>query len=156
MTSREFTIWMKGFAQAANDFTLTPKQWDDLKDQLNKVEDSSEDLEDLENDFFGAWEENHQRMDAIGQNGNEGLHYEETPVGVGGFGVPNTGVITGSVTISSVWTGTPAHGTTYTVTSGSSYGGGATYTYPNGTTVSYTVGGTNDHLTTTNKDLLHD
>jgi hypothetical protein len=35
-----------------------------------------EDIEELENDFFGDWDE--QRMDVIGQNGNEGLHYRAT------------------------------------------------------------------------------
>jgi len=38
MTPREFVIWLKGFVQAANNFSATPKQWDDIKDQLNKVE----------------------------------------------------------------------------------------------------------------------
>jgi hypothetical protein len=38
MTPREFALWLKGFVQAASNFTLTPKQWDDIKDQLNKVE----------------------------------------------------------------------------------------------------------------------
>ena len=38
MTPNEFIIWLKGFVQAANNFAATPKQWDDLKDQLNKVE----------------------------------------------------------------------------------------------------------------------
>ena len=38
MTSNEFVIWLKGFAQAANSFTLTPKQWDDIREQLDKVE----------------------------------------------------------------------------------------------------------------------
>ncbi len=37
MTPNEFVIWMKGFAEAANNFTLTPKQWDDVKDKLNEV-----------------------------------------------------------------------------------------------------------------------
>jgi hypothetical protein len=37
MTPNEFVIWLKGFIQAANNFTLTPKQFDDLKEQLNKV-----------------------------------------------------------------------------------------------------------------------
>jgi hypothetical protein len=37
MTSNEFIIWLKGFAQAANSFTLTPKQWDDIREQLDKV-----------------------------------------------------------------------------------------------------------------------
>lgn len=40
MTSKEYTIWLKGFAAAAGEFTLTPKQWDDLTDELNKVDDT--------------------------------------------------------------------------------------------------------------------
>ena len=38
MTPNEFITWLKGFAQAANTFTLTPKQWDDVKEQLSKVQ----------------------------------------------------------------------------------------------------------------------
>jgi hypothetical protein len=38
MTPNEFVIWLKGFTQAANNFTCTPKQWDDIKEQLDKVE----------------------------------------------------------------------------------------------------------------------
>ena len=38
MTPNEFVIWLKGFTQAANNFTLTPKQWDDVREQLDKVE----------------------------------------------------------------------------------------------------------------------
>jgi hypothetical protein len=38
MTPVEFVIWLKGFAQAANNFTLTPKQWDDIREQLDKVD----------------------------------------------------------------------------------------------------------------------
>ena len=38
MTPNEFVIWLRGFTQAANNFTLTPKQWDDIKEQLDKVE----------------------------------------------------------------------------------------------------------------------
>jgi hypothetical protein len=37
MTPIDFVIWLKGFAQAANNFTLTPKQWDDIREQLDKV-----------------------------------------------------------------------------------------------------------------------
>jgi hypothetical protein len=37
MTPNEFIIWFKGFVQAANNFTCTPKQWDDIKEQLSKV-----------------------------------------------------------------------------------------------------------------------
>jgi len=37
MTPNEFVLWLKGFSQAANNFTLTPKQWDDIREQLDKV-----------------------------------------------------------------------------------------------------------------------
>ena len=40
MTSKEYIIWLKGFAAAAGEFTLTPKQWDDLTDELNNVDDT--------------------------------------------------------------------------------------------------------------------
>ena len=39
MTPNEFVIWLRGFTQAANNFTLTPKQWDDVREQLDKVND---------------------------------------------------------------------------------------------------------------------
>jgi len=39
MTPNEFVIWLRGFVQAANNFTLTPKQWDDIKEQLSKVKE---------------------------------------------------------------------------------------------------------------------
>ena len=39
MTPNEFVIWLKGFTQAANSFTCTPKQWDDIKEQLDKVKE---------------------------------------------------------------------------------------------------------------------
>jgi len=41
MTSNEFVIWLKGFAQAAPNFTITPKQWDDIREQLDKVVDEN-------------------------------------------------------------------------------------------------------------------
>ena len=37
MTPIDFVIWLKGFIQASSNFTLTPKQFDDLKEQLDKV-----------------------------------------------------------------------------------------------------------------------
>jgi hypothetical protein len=37
-----------------------------------------ESREELENDFFGEYDESDKRMDIIGQNGNEGLHYRAT------------------------------------------------------------------------------
>jgi hypothetical protein len=37
MTSDQFVIWFKGFIEACNDFAPTPKQWDSIKDKLDKV-----------------------------------------------------------------------------------------------------------------------
>jgi hypothetical protein len=39
MTSVEFTIWLKGFVEACNEFAPTPKQWDSIKEVLEKVSD---------------------------------------------------------------------------------------------------------------------
>jgi hypothetical protein len=41
MTPNEFVLWLKGFAQAAPNFTITPKQWDDIREQLDKVVDEN-------------------------------------------------------------------------------------------------------------------
>jgi len=38
MTPREFVLWMQGFVAACNDYTTTPKQWDELKEKLESVE----------------------------------------------------------------------------------------------------------------------
>ena len=47
--------------------------------------------------------------------------------------------VIGTVSIPSIWTSTSGSGTTFTVTSGSSYSPSTvTYLYPNGTNVSYT------------------
>jgi hypothetical protein len=40
MTSRDFVIWLKGFSKASNSYNITPKQWDDIQDQLNEVNDN--------------------------------------------------------------------------------------------------------------------
>ena len=37
MTPSEFVIWFRGFVEAANTFNITPKQWDSICEQLEKV-----------------------------------------------------------------------------------------------------------------------
>jgi len=37
MTPREFVIWFQGFVKAANTYNITPKQWDFLCEELDKV-----------------------------------------------------------------------------------------------------------------------
>ena len=39
MTSKEFTIWLKGFITACNEYSPTPKQWDIIKEELDKISD---------------------------------------------------------------------------------------------------------------------
>jgi hypothetical protein len=63
---------------------------EELKEKLEawKFDDESNDIvlrhqyenrEELENDFFGSYDsEAEKRMDIIGQNGNDGLHYRAT------------------------------------------------------------------------------
>jgi hypothetical protein len=38
MTPHEFVLWFKGFTDAASNYTLTPAQWDTVKEQLDKVD----------------------------------------------------------------------------------------------------------------------
>lgn len=45
MDSKSFVIWMKGFMEACNEFTATPKQWDRIKEVLYEVEDDAWDLD---------------------------------------------------------------------------------------------------------------
>lgn len=41
MTSKEFVIWLKGFVAASSTYNVTPKQWDDIKDKLEEVNDDT-------------------------------------------------------------------------------------------------------------------
>jgi hypothetical protein len=40
MKSKEFTIWLKGFIIACNDYAPTTKQWHIIKKELDKVNDN--------------------------------------------------------------------------------------------------------------------
>lgn len=40
MTSKEFTLWLKGFITACNEYSPTPKQWDIIKEELDRVSDN--------------------------------------------------------------------------------------------------------------------
>ncbi len=56
MTSQEFVIWMKGFMEACNDFTATPKQWDRIREVLYEVQDYN-DNPGLDDDGWTDWYE---------------------------------------------------------------------------------------------------
>ena len=52
---------------------------EELKEKLEAWKFDDESFEELENDFFGSYDaEAEKRMDIIGQNGNDGLHYRAT------------------------------------------------------------------------------
>jgi hypothetical protein len=50
----------------------------DIRHRYIKDSEGYESREELENNFFGKMDESEKRMDIIGQNGNEGLHYRAT------------------------------------------------------------------------------
>ena len=95
MTSKEFVIWLKGCIAGSNNYNLTPQGWATLQEELDKVQDYEIDaiIDDggisnlIKNKKtppcagheLASWdeEENSKRMDVIGQNGNEGLHYDK-------------------------------------------------------------------------------
>ena len=52
MTSKEFVIWLKGFTEACNDFTATPKQWDRIKEVLDEIEDEDQGLDVEIDDWY--------------------------------------------------------------------------------------------------------
>ncbi len=37
MTPYEFVLWFQGFVKAANTYNITPKQWDFICEELEKV-----------------------------------------------------------------------------------------------------------------------
>lgn len=44
MSPNEFVIWLKGFTQAANTYSITPKQWEDVKEMLDRVDTKKENI----------------------------------------------------------------------------------------------------------------
>jgi hypothetical protein len=68
--------WKQWILDRADEYRETDAE--DLKEKLEEytLEDFKREEAEFENNFFGGWDE--QRMDVIGQNGNEGLHYRAT------------------------------------------------------------------------------
>jgi len=78
MTSREFIIWLKGFIAGSNNYNLTPAGWETLKSNLEQVNDVRI-SPCIGHAIASDEEEMNERMNIIGQNGNEGLHYDIIP-----------------------------------------------------------------------------
>ena len=112
MTSKDFIIWLKGFTEGVHQYNITPVQWETLKEQLNKVDDTP-----YVSDNF-----------TIGPNGA----YERDPNKFP-FGTPNGTTITttpgtGYITVANPYIASFGTVTTSTATS-----------LPSGSTISYTT-----------------
>ena len=55
MTSQQFIIWLKGFTEACEGLTASPKQWEKIKEVLNEVQDYNDyaDLDEEIDDWYG-------------------------------------------------------------------------------------------------------
>jgi len=61
MISRDFVIWLRGFTEACNDYTATPKQWDHIKEVLNEVQDYNDNpgIDEEIDDYYPSWMTRH-------------------------------------------------------------------------------------------------
>jgi hypothetical protein len=108
MTSQEYTQWLKGFLDAVDNYDITKKQFDTIREKLKEVDDTTQSI----GNPIGIW-----------QGGWGGT----TP-----YSIPLSGTITTGGTIT---TSNYPSGSTVTYTTGNSTG---TYTIPAGTLTSTT------------------
>ena len=100
MTSQEYTQWLKGFLDAVDNYAITKKQFDAIREKLKEVDDTTQSIGNLPN---GIW-----------------------PAGWGGttpYSIPLSGTITTGGTIT---TSNYPSGSTVTYTTGN--GGVSSYT----------------------------
>ena len=110
MTSQEYTQWLKGFLDAIDNYAITKKQFDSIREKLKEVDDTT-----------------HNIGTPIGNGGWWGGG-TVTP-----YSIPLSGTITTGGTIT---TSNYPSGSTVTYTTGNSTG---TYTIPAGTLTSTTA-----------------
>ena len=131
MTSKEFTIWLKGFTDGVHEYNITPKQWDLLKEKLEEVSDESKIGTPIGEGGWGT-----PNVAPITPNW-QWPHYTnplDNPFKV--TCQPGTTITTtpssGSITIANPYI--------------ASFGGisSTTYAYPSGSSWSYTTGGNKD------------
>ena len=96
MNSQEFVIWLKGFTEACNDFTATPKQWDRIKEVLNEVEDYNDNPGiDVEiDDYHPSWSSNYNPNLTLPPTGT---------ISVSGSGSQTFGTLHGTTAANTVW-----------------------------------------------------
>lgn len=106
MTSQEYTQWLKGFLDAVDNYAITKKQFDSIREKLKEVDDTTQSI-----------------GNPIGSGG--WWHGTTTP-----YSIPLSGTITTGGTIT---TSNYPSGSTLTYTTGTNSG---TYTIPTGTITS--------------------
>jgi hypothetical protein len=109
MTSQEYTQWLKGFLDAVDNYDITKKQFDAIREKLKEVDDTTQSIGNpitIGNGWWGG---------------------TATP-----YSIPLSGTITTGGTIT---TSNYPSGSTVTYTTGNSTG---TYTIPAGTLTSTT------------------
>jgi hypothetical protein len=110
MTSQEYTQWLKGFLDAVDNYDITKKQFDAIREKLKEVDDTTQSIGNpitIGNGWWGG---------------------TATP-----YSIPLSGTITTGGTIT---TSNYPSGSTLTYTTGNSTG---TYTMPAGTLTSTTA-----------------
>ena len=109
MTSQEYTQWLKGFLDAVDNYSITKKQFDAIREKLKEVDDTTQNIGTPGTPYWGGWG-------------------TTTP-----YSIPLSGTITTGGTIT---TSNYPSGSTLTYTTGNSTG---TYTIPAGTLTSTTA-----------------
>jgi hypothetical protein len=109
MTSQEYTQWLKGFLDAVDNYDITKKQFDAIREKLKEVDDTTHNIGTPGTPYWGGFG-------------------TTTP-----YSIPLSGTITTGGTIT---TSGYASGSTLTYTTGNSTG---TYTIPAGTITSTTA-----------------
>ena len=138
MTSKDFIIWLKGFSEGVHQYNITPVQWETLKEQLNKVDDTPYVSDNFTIGPEGAYERdpNQPSFKVNDQGFYQNPHRTVYPnwSGINPYGSITTTPGCSSITIANPPFG---FGTTSTATS-----------LPSGSTISYT--------NSTDKTLLND
>jgi hypothetical protein len=94
MTSKEFTLWLKGFTEGVHEFNITPKQWDTLKEQLAHVDDNTIPMGGLLNDHNTFRKNKYSDAIDVPMPNPYGTRGPETPTGTTITTTPGTGFIT--------------------------------------------------------------
>lgn len=148
MTSKEFTIWLKGFITACNDYAPTPKQWDIIKEELERVSDEQKTGTPIGQGGWGT--PNHDLVERYPWGGQKiwgGAGTAGPPIDcltTSGYiapvsqSIPSTTLTTGSVIGAGTLIVTPGYGSiTYNPST-------TTTAYPSGSLWHYTNGGNKD------------